>query len=81
MLIAGELFISLHFLEPFATMVLASEDLLSFLDCVELSVVFAAHLEDLSETALAKLVDRLETLLEVRIILILVVETAEKRVE
>lgn len=80
MFIAGELFVSLYFLESFAAMTLAPEDLLSFLDCVELSIVFAAHLEDLSETALAKLVDRFKALLEVRIVLIFVVETAGKRV-
>lgn len=81
MLIPGELFIAFHFLEPFATMVLASEDLLRFLDCVQLSVAFAAHLENLTKTALAKLVDGIEALLKVRIVLVLVIEAAKKRVD
>lgn len=76
MLVVRKLLVTLHLFQSFLSVTFAPKNLLRLLDCVEFSVIATTHLEHLAEASLTQLTDRLKALLEVRFILVFVVEAA-----
>lgn len=81
MLVAWELLITLHFLQPLASMILAAEYLLHLLNCVELPVIPTSNFKDFSEASLAQLANGIKALLVVGVILRFIVKAARQSLE
>lgn len=80
-LVVGELLVAANLLQSLAAVSFAPEDLLHLLYCIKLSVVPAAHVKHFPEASLAQLPDRLEALLEVRLVLLPIVEAAGQQIK